>query len=445
MLYVLDEPSVGLHPDDVLKLTAAIDDLSLRGNTVIMIEHEEALIERAQWVIEVGPAAGEAGGRIVFSGPSSELEHSDSLTADYLFGRRQVTVPERRRQPKQGWLTLRGCTGNNLQHIDVKIPLGVLCLVTGVSGSGKSSLVQDTLWGALVNRLSNRPAVPTLPFETVEGTGLLDDCILVDQNPISRSPRSNPITFVKAFDEVRKIFAETLEARTHNLTASHFSFNSEHGRCQTCSGDGVLKVDMQFLADVQMTCPSCGGDRYRSEILTVRYRDRTIADVLRMTVLEAIQFFRGAVKLQQKLQVLNEVGLGYLQLGQSATTLSSGEGQRLKLAAFLTTAVQRKTMFILDEPTTGLHTNDIVRLLDCFDALLAAGHSLVIVEHNLHLMAAADYIIDLGPGAAAEGGCVVAAGSPEQIVRTPASITGRYLGSYLLRSASDVENEGGAG
>ncbi len=430
MLYVLDEPSVGLHPHDVDRLSTAIEGLSRRGNTVVIVEHEEALINRAGWIIEVGPAAGERGGQIVFSGPRSELESSHCLTGDYLSGRRRVPVPEQRRSPNGGWLKLTACRGHNLQRIDVEFPLGLLCLVTGVSGSGKSSLVHDTLYGALANRLTSGKS-KTLPFDSILGAGQLDDCILVDQSPISRSPRSNPVTYVKAFDEIRSVFAETLDAKTHNYSAGHFSFNSDLGRCQTCRGDGTLQIDMQFLADVYMSCPACGGQRYRPEILDVRYRDRNIADVLQMTVREASAFFRGAGKVQQKLQVLSQVGLDYLRLGQSAMTLSSGEAQRLKLAAHLVTANRRRTLFILDEPTTGLHTNDIVQLLDCFDALLEAGHSLIVVEHNVHLMGAADYIIDLGPGPAHHGGRIVAQGPPEAIARCPESITGKYLSELL--------------
>ena len=434
MLYVLDEPSVGLHPHDVQQLAGAIERLAQRGNSVVMIEHEEELLRRAGWVIEVGPAAGAGGGEIVYSGPRDQIEHSPTLTGDYLAGRRHLPIPSQRRAVDQGAVRLSGCHGNNLQHIDVSFPLGVLCLVTGVSGSGKSSLVQDTLYGALANRLTTQTH-QTLPYSSIAGSGLIDDCILVDQSPISRSPRSNPVTYIKAFDEIRKVFADTPEAKVRNYTAGHFSFNSDLGRCPTCQGDGVLKIDMQFLADVTMTCGDCGGTRYRSEILQVRYRDQNIADVLHMTVREASHFFRGQKKLQQKLKVLIDVGLDYLQLGQSATTLSSGEGQRLKLAAYLANATRRKTLFLLDEPTTGLHTNDIVKLLDCFDALIAAGHSLIVVEHNLHLMSVADHIIDIGPGPAGEGGRLVAAGTPEQVAATPDSLTGKYLGEFLQQQS----------
>lgn len=427
MLYVLDEPSVGLHPHDVQQLASAIQTLRGRGNTVVLIEHEEELLRQSDWIVEVGPAAGSGGGRIVFSGPRQQLNESSTLTADYLSGRRVVPVANSPRKP-DGWIKLTNCRGNNLKGIDVEFPLGVLCLVTGVSGSGKSSLVQDTLYGAIANRLT-QAREPVLPFDSVIGLGQIDSCMLVDQSPVSRSPRSNPVTFVKAFDEIRSVLAETTDARIRGFTAGHFSFNSELGRCPRCEGDGVLQIDMQFLADICMTCPDCKGSRYRSEILQVKYRDYSIAEILKLTVRDALSFFRGQAKVQQRLEVLASVGLDYLQLGQSATTLSSGEGQRLKLAGFLASATKKKTLFVLDEPTTGLHTNDIVQLLDCFDALLAAGHSLVIVEHNLHLIAAADYIIDIGPGPADLGGNIVVSGTVSQVANCTKSITGKYLKS----------------
>lgn len=441
MLYVLDEPSVGLHPHDVEHLTQAIMGLTGRGNTVVMIEHEEALMNLADWVVEVGPAAGSGGGQIVYAGPRQDIEKAATLTGDYLSGKRMIPLPQTRRQPS-AWLKLTGCCGNNLKNLDVDFPLGVLCLVTGVSGSGKSSLVQDTLYGAIANRLtSNHFAV--LPYESLLGLGNLDDCMIVDQSPVSRSPRSNPVTYVKAFDEIRRVFAGTPDAKVRGFKAGHFSFNSDLGRCHRCSGDGGLQIDMQFLADIFMTCPECHGSRYRKEILQVRYRDFSIADVLKLTVRDALNFFRGQEKVQEKLAVLCSVGLDYLELGQSATTLSSGEGQRLKLAGFLASASKKKTLFILDEPTTGLHTHDCVQLLDCFDSLLAAGHSLLIVEHNLHLMAAADFIIDLGPGPADSGGQIVAAGTPEEVMKCTKSSTGKFLKQYMKQRKKLNKNQKG--
>jgi excinuclease ABC subunit A len=325
---------------------------------------------------------------------------------------------------------LVGARGNNLQNINVEFPLGVLCLVTGVSGSGKSSLVQDTLYGAICRRKRKEAAKP-LPYNDVYGDGQIDDVIMIDQSPIGRTPRSNPVTYVKAFDEIRHVFAETIEARTHNYTAGHFSFNVDGGRCPTCSGDGYIEIDMQFLADVFMKCSECQGTRYRKEILDVRYRGFNIAEVLNLTVREAFSFFRGQMKVQAKLKKLIDVGLDYLRLGQPANTLSAGEAQRLKLAAHISSATRNRTLFIMDEPTTGLHYSDIVQLLDCFEALLSVGHSMIVVEHNLQMMKAADYIIDLGPGAAEQGGRVVVQGSPEEVAHSTASITARFLAQAL--------------
>ena len=431
MLYVLDEPSVGLHPHDVERLSRAITSLADRGNTVVIVEHEEMLLDQADHLIEIGPKAGENGGEVVFSGTVHEVRESPtSLTGAYLSGRREIAVPGLRRKPDKGSIDLMGCRGNNLQNINASFPLGLLCVVTGVSGSGKSSLVQDTLAVALLSALTKQKTA-CLPFDDLTGGDQIEDCIVIDQSPVSRSPRSNPVTYVKAFDEIRQAFAATIDAKTRNFSASHFSFNSELGRCPTCSGDGLLQIDMQFLADVTMTCSSCNGNRYRSEILAVRYRDRSIAEVLRMTVSEASAFFRGSPKVQQKLKVLTDVGLDYVQLGQSAMTLSAGEAQRLKLAAHLSAVSKRRTLFLLDEPTTGLHTHDIATLLSCFNALIEAGNSLIIVEHNLNLIAAADYIIDLGPGPAALGGRIVAQGTPEQIASCADSVTGRHLKIHL--------------
>jgi excinuclease ABC subunit A len=431
MLYVLDEPSVGLHPRDVQRLIGAIHGLRDRGNSVVMVEHEEALLRAADELIEIGPGAGERGGQVVFQGPLAGLVRPDvSLTGEYLAGRRGVSIPERRRPATRGSIRLHGARGNNLKNLTVEFPLGVLCLVTGVSGSGKSTLVQETLYGALCRR-KRKDCEPPLPFDDVVGCGQIDDVVLVDQSPIGRSPRSNPVTYIKAFDPIRAVFAETIDARTHNYTAGHFSFNVEGGRCSACQGEGYTQVDMQFMADVLMKCAQCGGQRYRGEILAVKYRGQTIADVLAMTVREAFGFFRGQPKVQARLKQLIDVGLDYLQLGQPANTLSAGEAQRLKLAAHLSEASRSRTLFLLDEPTTGLHFADVVTLLDCFEALLSVGHSLIVVEHNLQLMRAADYLIDLGPGAGGEGGRIVAQGTPEEVARCPESHTGRFLAASL--------------
>ncbi len=431
MLYVLDEPTVGLHPKDVRHLCQAIVGLRDRGNTVVVVDHEEEMLRNADQLIEVGPGAGDRGGKITFQGSLDEmLATPDNLTGSYMTGTRGVVIPERRRPANRGWLKLKGATGNNLKNITVEFPLGVLCLVTGVSGAGKSTLVQDTLYGAICRR-KRKDATKPLPYTDIVGDGQIDDVVLVDQSPIGRSPRSNPVTYIKAFDQIRAVFADTLEARTHNYTAGHFSFNVDGGRCSVCKGEGQLEIDMQFLADVYMKCPQCGGTRYRDEILDVTYRGLNISDVLSMTVREAFSFFRGQNKVQEKLKRLIDVGLDYLQLGQPANTLSSGEAQRLKLAAYMSTHKRNRTLFILDEPSTGLHFNDILQLQDCFDTLLALGHSLIVVEHNLQLMKAADYIIDIGPGAADEGGTVVAQGTPEELTEIEASHTGSFLCEVL--------------
>jgi excinuclease ABC subunit A len=432
VLYVLDEPSVGLHPRDVDKLVAAIRGLRDRGNTVVVVEHEEALLRAADELIEIGPGAGDRGGEVVFQGsPKEMLAPGASLTGEYLAHRRGISVPQSRRPVNRGWIKLLGARGHNLRGQPVEFPLNTLCVVSGVSGAGKSTLVADTLYGALCRRKRKEAGEP-LPYDDVVGCGQIDDVIFVDQSPIGRSPRSNPVTYIKAFDPIRAVFAETIEARTHNYTAGHFSFNVEGGRCPACEGEGYLRVDMQFLADVYRQCGQCGGTRYRKEILAVKHRGKNIAEVLAMTAREAFGFFRGQKKVQARLKQLIDVGLDYLQLGQPANTLSAGEAQRLKLAAHLSEASRSRTLFILDEPTTGLHFADVVTLLDAFEALLSVGHSLIVIEHNLQLMRAADYIIDLGPGAGEEGGRVIATGTPEEVANCPDSHTGKCLAESLV-------------
>jgi excinuclease ABC subunit A len=437
MLYVLDEPSIGLHPADVDRLLSAVTALRDRGNSVLVVEHEETMLRAADQIIEIGPGAGERGGQVVFQGTVAEMENCpQSMTGDFLTGRRGVSGINRRRRPSHGWIRLAGARGNNLQNLTVEFPLGTLCLVTGVSGSGKSTLVEDTLYPALRRRMRLEGPKPA-PYDDVFGDGQIDDLVLVDQSPIGRSPRSKPVTYIKAFDEIRNVFAETLEARTRNYSASHFSFNVDGGRCSTCEGDGYLQIDMQFMADVYMKCPECNGQRYRPEILKVQYRGRNIAEVLDMTAREAFTFFRGCNKVQVRMKRLIDVGLDYLRLGQPANTLSGGEAQRLKLAGYMSAAKRSRTLFILDEPTTGLHFADVVQLLDCFEALLAVGHSLIVVEHNLQMMKAADWIIDLGPGAADEGGRIVSQGTPEYIARQEQTATGRFLAEALARQPQE--------
>ena len=435
MLYVLDEPSVGLHPHDMGPLVQAITDLRDRSNTVLVVEHQPSVIRAADWVVELGPGAGEQGGELVFQGSPPEMEAAEgSVTGDYLALRRGVRSNREPRRTDRGWIRLTGACGNNLQNIDVEFPLGVLCAVTGVSGSGKSSLVQETLYPALCKRL-NKQTSTGLPFEDLYGAGQLDDCILLDQQPLGRSPRSNPATYIKAFDEIRRVFAQSTDARTRNITATHFSFNVDGGRCSRCKGEGQIGIDMQFLADVYMDCPECEGARYAPDVLEILYRGRSIADVLALTVREAFVFFRGETKVQAKLKRLLDVGLGYLPLGQGVNTLSGGEAQRLKMAAAMSSRAHNRTLYILDEPTAGLHFADVAQLQDCFTALLDVGHSLIVVDHNLQLIKEADYVIDLGPGAADAGGQIVARGTPDEIAQQTMQPTGRCLAEVWKNEA----------
>ena len=434
MLYVLDEPTVGLHPHDTNNLLGAILELRDRGNTVVAVEHDETLLKAADKIIEIGPGAGDSGGNVVFNGTYDEILHDPkSLTGSYLNGTRISAITSKRRILEHGFLELTGACGNNLQNINAVFPLGVLCLVTGVSGAGKSSLVQETLYPAICKKIGKDSVTEGLPYNQLLGVGQIDDVILVDQTPIARSPRSNPVTYLKIFDEIRNLFAETPDAKSKNFSAGYFSFNVDGGRCNTCKGEGYLSIDMQFMADMYVKCPQCGGKRYQRDILEILYRGKNIAEILDMTVREAFAFFRGQPKIQHKLKPLIDVGLDYVRLGQPSNTLSGGEAQRLKLAGYLSTSHKGRSLFILDEPTSGLHFADIVKLLDTFSVLVKTGHSLIIVEHNLQMMKAADYIIDLGPGAAEAGGRIVAEGTPEQIAKDPNSVTGKYLADYLAK------------
>jgi excinuclease ABC subunit A len=428
MLYVLDEPTVGMHPADTENVLVAIRKLRDRGNTVVAVEHDPALLQTADEVVELGPEAGQRGGEIIFQGsPTDLLNCETSRTGDYLAGRLGGSEERTRREPKHGWLKLVGARGNNLKNVTVELPLGVLCVVTGVSGAGKSSLIEETLYPSLRAKLNQETSANPLAHDDLVGAGQLENVVFVDGAPIGRSPRSNPVTYIKAFDEIRQVFAQTVDAKVNNFTVGHFSFNGAAGRCSHCEGDGAIKVDMQFLPDVFMRCPACHGARYRKELLAVKYRGRSIAEVLELTVREAFLFFRGQKKVQAKLKRLMDVGLDYLQLGQGAHTLSGGEAQRMKLAGYLQTARRGRTLFLLEEPTAGLHFQDVTQLLDCFDSLLAVGHSLIVIEHNLQVIYAADYVIDLGPGAAEQGGQIVAHGTPEEIAAIPASRTGAAL------------------
>jgi excinuclease ABC subunit A len=437
-LFVLDEPTSGLHPGEVESTVLLLKRLRDGGNTVLVVEHDPAVIRNADRVIDLGPGAGHAGGEIVFTGDlETFLQSQGSPTADFVSGRSRVWPPRTRRSTDKGRIRLIGASRHNLQSIDVEIPLGVLCVVTGVSGSGKSTLVEETLYPALRHRFD--PAAPRVSdLSKLLLDGPLTHVVLVDPAPIGRSGRSNPVTYVKAFDEIRKTFAATHDAKLRNYRPSHFSFNVDGGRCNACRGEGYRTIDMQFLPDVVVRCPECGGSRYRSEILEVSYRGRNIAEVLAMTAREALAFFRHRPKVQARLRPLLEIGLDYLTLGQPASTLSSGEAQRLKLAGVLAataSAANRadessRTLFILDEPTDGLHPLDVLKLLDVLNALVDRGHSVLVVEHSPDIMIHADWILDLGPGAGPAGGRVVAQGTPETVARS-ATATGTILALSL--------------
>ena len=434
-LYILDEPSIGLHPRDTNRLIKVLKQLRDLGNTVIVVEHEEEVIRAADWIVDMGPAAGEHGGEVVFSGTIDRLLKSrKSLTADYLTGRKRIAIPAGPR----GWshaITVKGARENNLRNIDVRIPLGVMTCITGVSGSGKSSLARGLLYPAL-RRILYDTGVKPGDFDGIEGdVQLLRSVEMVDQNPIGKSTRSNPVTYIKAYDEIRKLFADQPYAQHTGLNATQFSFNVAGGRCEECQGEGVIKVSMQFMADVELVCEACGGKRFRDEILEVKYRDKTICDVLDLTVDDAIAFFgeeqqsnATCRRIVERLQPLQDVGLGYVRLGQSSSTLSGGESQRVKLASFLTREnAEGGVMFIFDEPTTGLHFHDISKLLAAFRALIERGHTIVVVEHNMDIIKCADWVIDLGPEAGRDGGRIVFEGTPRDLEQCAASHTGHYL------------------
>jgi len=430
-LYVLDEPSIGLHSRDNERLIAILRQLRDQGNTVLVVEHDADMIRVADTVVDMGLGAGEQGGRVIFNGPlSALLNEPRSLTAKYLRDELAIPVPAARRKPTNQKLRILGAAEHNLKGIDVEIPLGVLTCVTGVSGSGKSTLVHDVIYAALKKTKGDwdrRVGV----HRKLEGAEFVTDVVLVDQAPIGRTPRSNPVTYLKAFDPIRELFAATKDARSRGLTASHFSFNVPGGRCEACEGEGEVKVEMQFLADVFVPCEQCEGKRFKSQVLEVKYRGRSIDQVLDMTVREALTFFSSSPKVLRRLQVLDEIGLGYLRLGQPATTLSGGEAQRIKIAAHLSSHTGDRILYILDEPTTGLHFDDIAKLLAAFRKLLQAGHSLLVIEHNLDVIKTADWIIDLGPEGGEAGGQLVGIGTPEQIVKIEPSHTGRYLREVL--------------
>jgi excinuclease ABC subunit A len=427
VLYILDEPSIGLHQRDHLRLLGTLKRLRDLGNTVIVVEHDEETIRSADYIIDMGPGPGERGGEVVFTGPPEALAKADhSLTGQYLSGKKLIPLPKQRRPVEGKYLVLRGATANNLKNIDVKFPLGVFTCITGVSGSGKSTLIIDTLYCLLAQQLYRLPQ-RCVSVQGIEGLEYVDKVIHVDQMPIGRTPRSNPATYTGVFQPIRDLFAQLPESRMRGFMPGRFSFNVTGGRCETCHGDGVLKVEMQFLPDVYVTCEECHGKRYNRETLDVRYKGRTISDVLEMTAEEANDFFQAIPVIRQKLHTLCEVGLGYLKLGQPATTLSGGEAQRIKLARELSKRETGRSVYILDEPTTGLHFADIQRLLDVLNRLTDRGNTVIVIEHNMEVIKSADYIIDLGPEGGENGGKVIGWGTPEELTQNPASYTGQFL------------------
>jgi excinuclease ABC subunit A len=435
-LYVLDEPSIGLHSRDNLRLIAILRQLRDQGNTVLVVEHDADMIKVADHIVDLGLGAGEQGGRVVFSGTLDALMlEPRSLTSKYLRQELAIPVPTTRRRGTGQKIKLTGASEHNLKDVDLTIPLNTLTVITGVSGSGKSTLVHDVLYAA-IKRAKGGWDKPVGKFDRLEGIEYVTDTVLVDQQPIGRTPRSNPVTYLKAFDPIRELFAATKDAKARGLTASHFSFNVPGGRCEACQGEGEVRVEMQFLADVFVPCDQCDGKRFKPQVLEVRYRNRSIHQVLDLTVREALTFFSSSPKVLRRLQVLDEIGLGYLRLGQPATTLSGGEAQRIKIAAHLSSHSGERLLYILDEPTTGLHFDDIAKLLTAFRKLLEAGHTLLVIEHNLDVIKTADFIVDLGPEGGEDGGTIVAIGTPEQVAQVEASHTGRYLRPVLAEGRS---------
>ena len=432
VLYVLDEPSIGLHQRDNNRLIETLKHLRDLGNTVLVVEHDEETIESADFLVDVGPGAGIHGGEIVAAGAPAEVaQNPESITGRYLSGSEKIPIPRKRRSiEKDRKLVVRGARENNLKNIDVEFPLGVMTLVTGVSGSGKSTLVNDILANELTSRLHRAQMVPG-EHDAIDGIKQLDKAIVIDQSPIGRTPRSNPATYTGVFTQIRELFANTPEANIRGYKAGRFSFNVKGGRCENCQGDGVIKIEMHFLPDVYIQCPECHGKRYNREALEIKYKDKTISDVLEMTVEQACEFFANIPAIYRKLQTINEVGLGYVKLGQPATTFSGGEAQRIKLATELSRRSTGKTLYILDEPTTGLHTADVRKLLEILQKLVDGGNSMIIIEHNLEVIKCADWIIDMGPEGGQGGGRVVAAGAPEDITENSESQTGRYLRKLL--------------
>jgi len=429
-IYILDEPTIGLHPRDNEKLIAILKNLRDLGNTVIVVEHDPKMITSGDHIIELGPGAGENGGEKVFQGNVPTLLHNNSLTGQYLTHKKFISLPETYRETNGATIHIKGAAEHNLKHIDLIIPLNRMTVITGVSGSGKSTLLKNIIFPA-IKKAKGKSFTSLGKYESLEGTHHIDDVILVDQSPIGKTPRSNPVTYVKAFDGIRRLFASTREARIRGYNPGTFSFNVARGRCEKCEGKGEIDVDMVFLSDVTLTCDRCNGKKYKKEVLEIKYRDKNIDDVLNLSVTQARNFFQDHYSITGKLGVLEAVGLGYLRLGQAAPTLSGGEAQRVKLAFHLSQKPKKKLLYLFDEPTTGLHLHDITYLLDCFNQLIDSGHSVVIIEHQLDVIKAADWIIDLGPEGGEKGGEIVAAGRPEDIIKVGNSYTGKFLKTVL--------------
>ncbi|MBV9087999.1 MAG: ATP-binding cassette domain-containing protein, partial [Acidobacteriaceae bacterium] len=462
-LYILDEPSIGLHSRDTSRLVRILHDLRDLGNTIVVVEHDPEIMRASDRILDLGPGAGENGGRIVAAGTYDQVAKLPySLTGRYLSGELRIQQPAVRRTPGPQQIKIFGARAHNLKDIDLNIPLGMIVAVTGVSGSGKSTLVHEVLYRALA-AAKGQPeagAAPSGTFDRIEGAQFIEEVVLVDQSPIGRTPRSNPVTYIKAFDCIRELFASLPEAQRRGYAAGHFSFNIPGGRCEACQGDGTVVVEMQFLADVELVCEECKGTRYKPGVLEVRYKGKNIHEVLNLTVKEALHFFSGIFKITDKLRVLDEVGLGYLRLGQSATTLSGGEAQRMKLAAHLQPRrdtsrfcepdpqqppgtprkPRRRALYIFDEPTTGLHFDDVSKLLAAFRKLIDSGGSILVIEHNLDVIKTADWVIDLGPDGGDSGGEVIAVGPPEVIAGAPNSYTGKWLGRILNNNGNSRSN-----
>ena len=430
--YILDEPSIGLHQRDNDKLLNALFALRDLGNTLVVVEHDEDTMRAADFLVDIGPGAGEHGGEVIAAGSVQDIiDCPNSVTGDYLSGRRTIPVPESRRTPA-GWLTVKGAAENNLKGITVKFPLGVFTCVTGVSGSGKSSLVNEILYKELAKRLNRARTIPGR-FKGIEGLEQLDKVICIDQSPIGRTPRSNPATYTGVFDMIRDLFASTADAKARGYKKGRFSFNVKGGRCEACAGDGILKIEMHFLPDVYVPCEVCQGKRYNRETLDVKYKGKSIYDVLNMTVEEALKFFEHIPSIQRKIQTLYDVGLSYIRLGQPSTQLSGGEAQRIKLATELSRRSTGKTVYILDEPTTGLHFADVHKLIEILQRLTDSGNTVIVIEHNLDVIKTADYLIDMGPEGGDGGGRMIACGTPEEVAQMPQSFTGQYVKKYLRK------------